>query len=161
MNLYNINNKTTKEKMKKKRTTMKRKNDSGGGIFDFFKSNKNGNGKMNYTLVSISYNGGKNIQCDVCQQIEFYKINVSIDRSKTADLASNFLLGSEFQDVVSHPVKMYVCTKCHNCKFVYSPTTWNGLKDTIIEQTSVGSVTNPLQQAPVQATAQAPVQAPA
>ena len=121
---------TTKNKTRKIRKGL-----SGGGFFDFFsgpgnaaKQAANGKKLMSYPTASISYNNSP-IFCDICKKDIFYVINASVERSKTATL----IVGEEFQDAVSHPVKMYTCIECNNCKFVYQSTMWNGLTNKIIE----------------------------
>ena len=108
---------------------------NGGGFFDFFsgpgqqaKEAANGKKLMSYPTASIAYNNNP-ILCDICKKDIFYVINTSVNRSKTA----TFFIGEDFQDVVSHPLKMYTCIECNNCKFVYQPTTWNGMKNPIVE----------------------------
>jgi len=99
----------------------------GSGPIDYLIGKKEPN-KINYPNVSLKYNS-KNILCEICKNNSFYKIDASVDRSKTATI----FLGSDLGDVVSHPLKMYVCIKCLYCKFVYTSTYWNTLQDKIIE----------------------------
>jgi len=120
-------------KNENKRTRKIYKKENGGGIFDIFRS-KPKNAAMNYPLKYISYND-KKIQCDVCQENIFMIINASIDRSKTATI----IFGNDLGDFVSHPVKMYVCNNCSNCKFVYTATDYNGITTRIIETDATAS----------------------
>ena len=127
------NTRSYKTENKRTRKIYRGDEKKGAGIFDIFTKNPQPN-KLNYPNVSLNYNG-KSVLCEVCQNNSFYKMNTSIDRSKTASIILSDLGG----DVVSHPVKMYVCINCLNSKFVYTATSWNQLRDKIIE-------TQPIQQ---------------
>lgn len=88
--------------------------------------------KMNYPIVSLSYKNDK-ITCDICKKNSFYKIDMSIQRSKAASIITGFVVGDGLSDIIEHPVKCYLCTTCLNCRFVYADTTWNGVKSLIKE----------------------------
>ena len=68
------------------------------------------------------------ILCDVCHQGVFYGIDVSINRSKTSVILFSY------DNIVRHPLKMYTCLNCSNCKFVYQSTRYNKLDINIIEK---------------------------
>jgi len=129
-----------KTKNENKRTRKIYKDEKKGGIFGFLTTKKQN--KLNYPNVSLNYNG-KNILCDVCQNDSFYKMDTSVDRSKTATI----ILG-DYGDIVSHPLKMYVCINCLNCKFVYTSTRWNDLQDKIMETVVAPVTTQPTQPQP-------------
>lgn len=87
---------------------------------------------MNYNVVNIKYNENP-ILCDVCKEKEFYSMDMSIERSKTSTVAVNFLTDEQNNNLISHPVKSYVCTNCSNCRFVYASTFWNKVEKKIVE----------------------------
>lgn len=88
--------------------------------------------KMKYPEVSISYKNNR-ILCDVCNKDKFYKIDMSIPRSKVATGFAGIILGEGISDLIDHPVKCYLCTNCLHCRFVYANTTWNGTTQLIEE----------------------------
>lgn len=92
-------------------------------------------GKIKYPMMTLSYSGNS-ISCDVCKNNKYYKMDMSISRSKVASITSGIVLINGVTDIISHPVKCYLCTTCLNCRFVYATTTWNKLK-TVIEETKV------------------------
>jgi len=115
--------------MKLNKTQKKRKN---GGIFGFgssSSSSSSGNKLMKYPLVKISYLPNTYIQCEICKKSTFYSIDVSVPRSKTATF-----IFDDLSDIASHPLKMYTCTTCNNCKFMYQATSWNGITKRINER---------------------------
>ena len=102
----------------------------GSGLFDFGNNQPNQKKTMNYPNVSISYNN-KVISCETCGTLVFYKIDISVNRSKTASLGADILFGSD--NGLDHPLRMYTCIECNTCKTVYAPTMWNGLTASVIE----------------------------
>jgi hypothetical protein len=129
--------KYTKENKKQKRVVQNKTKKMNGGIFGFFEGNKTedqkqSSKKMNYKIVSPAYNG-KTMICEVCSQTSFYSIDVSVDRSKTATLGTEFVFGDGASDFINHPLKMYTCIECNMCKFMYQSTTWNGITQKIVE----------------------------
>ena len=94
-----------------------------------------GGASFNYPQLSLALNN-KLVSCHTCGGTIYYKLNVSVERSKTATLATDWLFGDAGQDIinaVSHPMRCYVCTQCITCKFLYAPTTWNQLTTPIQE----------------------------
>jgi hypothetical protein len=137
----------------------------GAGWFSW--GNSNGDSKvkavMNYPLCKLQLDG-RVIPCEVCKNDIYYIISVSMDRSKTASIATDFFIGTEANQFLSHPYKSYVCHTCLYTRLVYQPTTWNGLQQRILEVDAnlslPGEEATPVV-APAQApVAQAPVQAP-
>ena len=131
-NEYDINNNLLymcKYIMKKtKKISSKKK----GGVFGLKLTKKK---KMRYPCFKIFYNKTEDkdktevqILCDVCHQGVFYGIDVSINRSKTSVILFSY------DNIVRHPLKMYTCLNCSNCKFVYQSTRYNKLDINIIEK---------------------------
>lgn len=111
--------------MKEKRNkTRKQKKQIGTGIF-------NKTSSFNYPMFQLAYDN-KIISCEICTNNKFHKIDTSVERSKTAVILSDIFLGDDSNQIISHPLTMYKCSNCHNCKFFYAPTTWNGLKSPIL-----------------------------
>ena len=147
------------KKKNKKRNTKKRSSKTKGGFWPFTKKEEpkldgvgpdppaaasdateekkepTTQGKIKYPMMTLSY-GGNSISCDVCKNNKYYKMDMSISRSKVASITSGIILINGVTDIISHPVKCYLCTTCLNCRFVYATTTWNKLK-TVIEETKV------------------------
>jgi hypothetical protein len=123
------------------KTKKNKKSLNGGGIFDIFtnkpkeaeqpkenvKENVKIGPKKTFTLNNQS------IKCGECGETVFFKLDTSIDRSKTATIASNYLGMEKLNQVVSHPLKMLVCCNCYSCKFIYQSTTWNQIVQKIAE----------------------------
>ena len=129
----------------------------GAGWFPWGNANSDSKVKavMNYPLCRLQLDG-KMIPCEVCKNDIYYIINVSMDRSKTAAIATDFFIGTEANQFLAHPYKSYVCHTCLHTRLIYQPTTWNGLQQRIIEVST--DFVNPHQAAaPVVAPAQAPV----
>ena len=82
----------------------------------------------NKDQTKIFYNE-KPILCDTCQGDIFNEIDISVQRSKTAE----FFIGSD-NVFVDHPLRTYRCIVCSQCKFYYTPTSFNGFKDVIVEK---------------------------
>lgn len=101
-----------------------------GGFLGVF--NKNQTKKMNYKIVSPEYTG-KTMTCEICGKSSFYSIDISVDRSKTANLGTEIIFGHGSSEFINHPLKMYTCTECNMCKFMYQSTRWNGITQKIIE----------------------------
>ena len=114
-----VKRKTVRTKKPKNKTVK-------GGIFELF-SSKPKSKYMKYPFVKLSY-GEKDIKCDICEWSIFYKIETSINRSKTAGI---FL--EDLEGVVNHPTYMYTCINCSHCKFFYKANTYNGIKQKITE----------------------------
>lgn len=94
---------------------------AGGGItFDL----------TTYPLKTLFYYT-KSIDCHICKNTLFFKINSSLARSVVANFFSVFSGTYKF---VKHPMKMFVCAKCLACRFVYPLTLWNRIHTTIIEK---------------------------
>jgi hypothetical protein len=146
------------KKKNKKRNTKKRSSKTKGGFWPFTKKEEpkldgvgppadppaaaaeekqepTTQGKIKYPMMTLSY-GGNSISCDVCKNNKYYKMDMSISRSKVASITSGIILINGVTDIISHPVKCYLCTTCLNCRFVYATTTWNKLK-TVIQETKV------------------------
>ena len=97
-----------------------------GGGWGFESSN---NKIMKYPLVNISYGTPPSyISCDICKKFQFYSINISVPRSKISSI-----LFDDISEFISHPLKMYTCVNCNNCKFIYQSTRWNGIANRINE----------------------------
>ena len=92
-------------------------------------------GGFSYPKIKLSLHGHK-VPCSTCKSNEYYKIDTSVPRSKTAGIAMNLIFGDEANPSLNHPLRCYVCTKCITCKFVYAPTKWNGL-DVPIKETQM------------------------
>jgi hypothetical protein len=54
------------------------------------------------------------IKCEICQLTQFAIIDGSIERSKTF----GFFLGDN--ETTRHPVRLYRCINCNNCKVIYN-----------------------------------------
>jgi hypothetical protein len=126
-----------------------RKNQRGSGYLDFLfgKRASGPNSSFNYPRVNLKYNGNP-IRCEVCSTDAFFKVDISVDRSKTATLLTDAVLDEQWNQVLSHPLRMYVCTQCLWCKQMYAPTSWNGLNQTIVETPVTELVANPMGPAP-------------
>ena len=133
----------------------KTKKHGAGLFFSDPKPNSNVKAVMNYPLCSLQLDG-INIPCGVCNSSNYYIINVSVDRSKTASIATDIFLGSEANQFISHPYKSYVCHTCLHARFVYQPTYWNGLQQRIIEAPVIEYAPTQPGEVPI-ATAQAPL----
>jgi hypothetical protein len=122
---------------KKYSKTMKDR--KGGGMFDWFSSKKNTETAPNSTnnnetntntnkntdgLVKISYNG-KNINCEVCGENNYKEIFVSVNRSKTFDVVSTLAGLGSANSTAGHPLTMYLCRTCNNCRFFYTKSSFN------------------------------------
>lgn len=131
---------------KKYSKTMKNKN--GGGILDWFSSkkptetapNSTNNNEANTTtnkntdgLVKISYKN-KPINCEVCQENKYKEIFVSVNRSKYFDVASTFLGLGNVNATAGHPLTMYLCRTCNNCRFFYTKSSLNDYDKVITTQ---------------------------
>ena len=107
------------------------KNKKGGSWF--WSSNKsNSLGGDNSTYELIYNNNGK--KCEICGNNDYEKIYVSINRSKTFDTVSTlFGLGS-VNSTAGHPLTMYRCVKCNNCKFFYTKTPLNNVNNVVVDR---------------------------
>jgi hypothetical protein len=121
------------------------KNKKGGGFFDLFSSKKTTETAPNSTnnneantntnkntdgLVKISYNG-KSINCEICGENNYKEIFVSVNRSKTFDVATTILGMGSATSTAGHPLTMYLCRNCNNCRFFYTKTSFNDYEKVI------------------------------
>ena len=119
---------TYKQRQPSKKYGKTMKNKKGGGFFDFFSSNKttsdDNTNKSTDGLVKISYND-KAINCEVCGKNNYKEIFVSVNRSKLFDVASTFLGLGSANSTAGHPLTMYLCRTCNNCRFFYTKSSFN------------------------------------
>lgn len=121
---------TYKQRRPSKKYGKTMKNKKGGGMFDFFSSNKTTNtnttddNKNTDGLVKISYKD-KAINCEVCGENNYKEIFVSVNRSKTFDVVSTFAGVGNINAGAGHPLTMYLCRTCNNCRFFYTKTSFN------------------------------------
>ena len=124
---------------KKYSKTMKYR--KGGGVFDWISSKKttetepnstnnneaNANANTNKNtdgLVKISYNG-KAINCEICGENNYKEIFVSVNRSKTFDVVATLAGLGSANSTAGHPLTMYLCRTCNNCRFFYTKSSLN------------------------------------
>jgi hypothetical protein len=82
----------------------------------------------NKTQIKIYYND-RPIVCETCQGDLFNEIDISVQRSKTME----FFIGAQ-NTLADHPLRMYRCIKCSQCKFYYTSTSYNSFPDVIVEK---------------------------
>ena len=134
-------------RMKYEKVNKTRKNKkpiNGGGFFDFLLGSKKKDQQQqpgNIVQKDVKIGPKRTfrlndqlIQCAECKETCFFKLDTSIDRSKTATIISDFVGADSMVQVASHPVKMLVCCNCYSCKFIYQSTTWNGIVQKIKEE---------------------------
>lgn len=99
----------------KKGTRKNRKNGlEGGGFWDFFKPKTALVQGQNTAGYNISYNGSP-IKCEICSNSEFAHIDASITRSKIFNVVN----GEDNEGLDQHPLTIYRCKTCYNCKVIY------------------------------------------
>jgi len=107
------------------------KNKKGGGWF--FSNNKsNSLGGDNTTYELVYNNNGK--KCEICGNNDYEKIYVSINRSKTFDVLSTLSGLGTANSTAGHPLTMYRCVTCNNCKFFYTKTPLNNVNDVAVDR---------------------------
>lgn len=90
-------------------------------------TNTNTNGK---DLFELSYKG-KKINCEICGDNKYKEIFVSINRSKTFDVATTILGMGSASSTAGHPLTLYLCRNCNNCRFFYTKTPFNDYEKVI------------------------------
>jgi len=95
-----------------KKQSKTRKQRKGGALWDYFgwktavfQSNKTPG-------YNITFNGNK-INCEICGKDVFTHIDVSVNRSKIGTMEA----GDDA--TLDHPLIMYRCKTCNNCKMIY------------------------------------------
>lgn len=68
----------------------------------------------NTASTTIVY-GDKTIKCEICGKDQFAHIDASIERSKTM----TFFFNTD-ENSTGHPIKLYRCKECNNCKIIYN-----------------------------------------
>jgi len=107
------------------------KNKKGGAWF--WSSNKsNSLGGDNTTYELIYNNNGK--KCEICGNNDYEKIYVSINRSKYFDVGTTLLGMGSLNSTAGHPLTMYRCVKCNNCKFFYTKTPLNNVNNVVLDR---------------------------
>ena len=72
------------------------------------------------------------LTCETCKNNIFNVIDVSVDRSKFNSAATDYFFGAAITQLASHPLRLYVCTTCKQCKTFYQVT---GQESSVITET--------------------------
>jgi len=107
------------------------KNKKGGGWF--WSSNKSNSLGGDNTIYELVYDNN-NKKCEICGNNKYEKIYVSISRSKTFDTVSTFFGLGSVNSTAGHPLTMYRCLICNNCKFFYTKTSLNNINNVVVDK---------------------------
>jgi len=94
------------------------------------KSNSLGGDNTTYELVYDN----NNKKCEICGNNDYEKIYVSINRSKYFDVGTTLLGMGSLNSTAGHPLTMYRCVKCNNCKFFYTKTQLNNVNNVVVDR---------------------------
>ena len=107
------------------------KNKKGGAwVWSNNKSNSLGGDNTTYELVYDN----NNKKCEICGNNDYEKIYVSINRSKTFETVSTLIGFGSANSTAGHPLTMYRCVTCNNCKFFYTKTSLNNVNDVTVDR---------------------------
>ena len=94
------------------------------------KSNSLGGDNTTYELVYDN----NNKKCEICGNNKYEKIYASINRSKKFDVISTVLGFGSANSTAGHPLTMYRCVICNNCKFFYTKTPFNNINNVVVDR---------------------------
>lgn len=97
----------------RKNKTIKKGRNKGGALLDYFRWKTGIVQRQDIPDYYILYNNNK-INCEICGNNKFAHIDVSVNRSKVL----NVVTGDD-GTIMDHPLTVYRCKKCNNCKFIY------------------------------------------